>query len=40
MDNTSELTMMRRYVGACLRKNAHAALAFVADDVVLHLSPP
>jgi uncharacterized protein len=36
MGDTSETTMMQRYVAAWLRKDAPAALAFVADDVVLH----
>jgi ketosteroid isomerase-like protein len=36
MGDTSETTMMQRYVEAWLRKDAQAALAFVADDVVLH----
>ena len=36
MGDTSETTMMQRYVEAWLRKDAPAALAFVADDVVLH----
>jgi ketosteroid isomerase-like protein len=36
MGDTSQTTMMRHYVDAWLRKDAQAALAFVADDVVLH----
>ena len=36
MGDTSQTTMMRHYVEAWLRKDAQAALAFVADDVVLH----
>ena len=36
MGDTGETTMMQRYVAAWLRKDAPAALAFVADDVVLH----
>jgi len=36
MSHTSETTMMRGYVEAWLRKDAQAALAFVADEVVLH----
>jgi ketosteroid isomerase-like protein len=36
MSDTGETIMMRRYVEAWLRKDAPAALAFVADDVVLH----
>jgi uncharacterized protein len=36
MGNTSDTPMMQRYVEAWLRKDAEAALAFVADDVILH----
>ncbi len=36
MSDPGDTTMMRSYVEAWLRKDAQAALAFVADDVVLH----
>src|SRR5215213_6785616 len=36
MDHTSATTIMRRYMEAWLRKDAQAALAVVADDVVRH----
>ena len=36
MGDTSVTMMMQRYVDAWLRKDVQAALAFVADDVVLH----
>jgi ketosteroid isomerase-like protein len=36
MSEHRNAAMMQRYVEAWLRKDAQAALAFVADDVVLH----
>ena len=36
MGDTRETTMMRCYVEVWLRKDVQAALAFVAEDVVLH----